>query len=201
MRDFGAGRCPQEQATIRWHFMGNTAHFMGILRAPKHILLAFSRAPRRTLLAFSWASRRLMKAPHKPKACQWMPLDHLRHVVHLLAGWAVEARGSACNELHVATALATLAEHLARGGQRGEACLKEVVHAGDVGRKKLELLFKLAEAVRNDGVLVSLALQREGGGGTRTAHMRRCLECSDSQWTIEPSLSKYIHAWPTTTTR
>lgn len=54
---------------------------------------------------------------------------HLWHVVHVLAGWAVQAGRPACDQLHVAPALAALAQHLAAAGQGAEAGLEQGVHA------------------------------------------------------------------------
>ena len=61
--------------------------------------------------------------------CPLHLMPHLRHVVHVLTGWAVQARRPAGNQLHVPPTLAALAQHLAAAGQRAEAGLKQCVHA------------------------------------------------------------------------
>jgi hypothetical protein len=76
--------------------------------------------------------------------------QHLWHVVHDLAGGAVQPRWPRGNVLHVPPAAPALAQRLAGCGQRREAGLEQRVHAANVAHEKQELLPELLRGRQTD---------------------------------------------------
>ncbi len=94
----------------------------------------------------------------------------LRKRQRLIALVAEESTRFSLDILHESTALSTARERTAALGQRGERHFKQLVHAGDVQHKVLELVLEYFQGVlehRSESYVVSYALYTEGSVFTK----------------------------------